>query len=342
MLMRRANRNNWVYSGFTLVELLVVIAIIGVLAGLLLPAIQQAREAARRMTCSSNLRQFGIALTNYEYTYKILPPSRISLTGPTFEQSWTSMILPFIEQMRAAANYDKNVNWYARVNDPQTTTQISLFRCPSTDSRRSRPPQSLYNGITAGTRPADSPIWGYCDYASINAVRNSSFVVAGLPSLQMREVLGALGRGPDGNLLASITDGLSNTAFLTEDAGRPVMFVNGKRANNPRTGNPAFGTSFTADGWGWADINGGMSIDGANRNGLQNNNTGQVGAFTPVNPVGNCFINCTNDSEIYAFHVGGTHVVLGDASIQFLSSNMDPQAFIALLTPAQNDEVLAF
>ena len=337
--MNKINKKIRLAAGFTLVELLVVIAIIGILAGLLLPAIQQAREAARRMSCSSNMRQFGIALTNYEYTYKILPPSRINLSGPTFEQSWTSMILPFIEQMRAAANYDKNVNWYAKINDPYTTSQISLFRCPSTDSKRSRPPQNLYTAITANTRSTEMPTWGYCDYASINAIRNAAFVVAGLPSLQQREVLGALGRGPVGNLLASVTDGLSNTAFLTEDAGRPIVFVSGARANNPRVGNIAFGTSFTADGWGWADINGGLSIDGANRLGLQNN-TNSSGVVTAN--VGSCFINCTNDSEIYAFHVGGTHVVLGDASIQFLSSTMDPQAFIALMTPAQNDEVIAF
>jgi len=81
------------HVGFTLVELLVVIAIIGLLAGLLLPAVQQAREAARRMQCSSNLRQWGLALANYELAFKRLP-----FNGGSVSYSPQARLLPFMEQ----------------------------------------------------------------------------------------------------------------------------------------------------------------------------------------------------------------------------------------------------
>jgi prepilin-type processing-associated H-X9-DG protein len=84
----------------------------------------------------------------------------------------------------------------------------------------------------------------------------------------------------------------------------------------------------TADGWGWADINGGFSIDGANAAGVQNSTSG-TGTVT-MN--GQCLMNCTNDSEIYSFHTGGAQFCLADGSVQFVSANISAATFAALLT----------
>src|SRR5690349_4192382 len=88
--------------GFTLIELLVVIAIIGILVSLLLPAVQQAREAARRSQCRNNLKQLGLAYYNYESNYNTFPMEKIDYTGATppinFQQNCNQMVLPFLDQ----------------------------------------------------------------------------------------------------------------------------------------------------------------------------------------------------------------------------------------------------
>ncbi len=111
------------------------------------------------------------------------------------------------------------------------------------------------------------------------------------------------------------------------------MYVSGRKSSNPRVGNIAFGLNTTADGWGWADINSGFSIDGANAAGVQND-TNSSGNTTIV---GNCMMNCTNDSEIYSFHNGGAMFTFGDGSVQFLSASIDAKTFVAVLTRDRGD-----
>jgi prepilin-type N-terminal cleavage/methylation domain-containing protein len=130
-------------NGFTLVELLVVIAIIGVLVALLLPAVQAAREAARRAMCANNLSQISLALHNYEMAHGVYPPGTVNATGPIsnsaaatgYHHSWVVQMLPYIEQQNAWNSLDKKASIYAPKNAPVTNSMPRWFGCPSVGSQ---------------------------------------------------------------------------------------------------------------------------------------------------------------------------------------------------------------
>src|SRR6516162_5322815 len=107
----RANKKR---EAFTLVELLVVIAIIGVLIGLLVPAVQKIREAASRMSCSNNLKQIGLALHQYHDTKHFFPAS--STSGPGKRHSWVPFVLPYFEEEALQKQYNFTKNWFTPGN----------------------------------------------------------------------------------------------------------------------------------------------------------------------------------------------------------------------------------
>ena len=318
----REHRN--LRPGFTLVELLVVIAIIGILVALLLPAVQAAREAARRMQCGNNLKQVTLALHNYESTYRTLPMSRIT-TGES-RHGWAAMVLPFVEQNAIYDIYDFNIRWWRAENFPATTAQLSVWVCPSAPQGRLAPDQAAQDNHVA--YPAAG--FGYSDYSSTNEVRRAFYEANGLPLPPgiLRGLPGAMERNR-AIRLADITDGLSNTKMLGERCGRPTLYwANGQTSN-----------TVVADGWGWADYDAvSGSLNGSSMDGTQYNRTsGSAPYATTI--YGPCGINCTNNSEFYSWHPGGIQMSLADGSVRFLSETVSA-AILAGLVSRSGREVL--
>lgn len=212
-------------TGFTLVELLVVIAIIGILVGMLLPAVQQVRESARRVDCLNNIRQIGMAINNYEGSRKQLPPSRAADAYLT----WTVMLMPYMEEDNLFRGFDLKLPY--AMQDPEIVqTGVGMYFCPS---RRSAGELSNFEtfgewigslGDYAGNAGSEkhyvydpsgigySGEWSLFD-EEVDGVFNSGLSAA-------NPIDGSTGRlisGPRGRYsMRNITDGVSNTIFIGE------------------------------------------------------------------------------------------------------------------------------
>jgi prepilin-type N-terminal cleavage/methylation domain-containing protein len=141
-MYKRIQMKNLRFRGFTLVELLVVIAIIGILIGMLLPAVQQVREAARRIHCLNNVRQIGLATQLFVDTNNAFPPARLSTAPNPFlpsssvtygAESWFVRILPLVEQQNLYDLWDLSVSYDAQVNEA-VATPINTFLCATRHS----------------------------------------------------------------------------------------------------------------------------------------------------------------------------------------------------------------
>jgi len=346
----------------------VVIAIIAILIGLLLPAVQKVREAAARTSCANNLKQLGLAIMNFESTFKSLPTSGegvgpgstnagIYTPGNTcFDgQSLFTQLLPYLEQEAAAKQSNSNVLHYtADLNQSPYKTVIKNLVCPGN-------PTALSSGVdSAGYGITDYMPVAYVDIDGTTGYRNSLSTQTGMLTLTGTILSGGgtIGAGAaagtvvystqnGGRKITGITDGGSNTIGLFEDVGR---------------GNPAWGTDVGKAAYAfngvnrsiarWAEPDGsngvsgpafddaGVANGGAVTTGLTiskwiNQNSYPSGGPSTCKWLNN---NCGPNDEPFSFHTGVVGSVFGDGHVQFISDKVSGVTLRALCTADAGDK----
>ncbi|MFO0951011.1 MAG: DUF1559 domain-containing protein [Isosphaeraceae bacterium] len=329
--------------GFTLIELLVVIAIIAVLIALLLPAVQSAREAARRIQCVNNLKQLGLAVHNYHDINGALPPGRIwSNSGfPTIfagqqNTTWFCLMLPLFEQGSLANAYNYSLGAEGPLgsagpigyiaNSTVGATKLSVFQCPS-DRSVTWFIHPAYGGPLLSTFPVSKGnyvvSWGNTSWGRTSGVNSASYLQSAFGHLMNIN-------------LARITDGTSNTVIMAEILQGGQYDVRGLIWSSI-PGGSSFETRFTP--------NGTKDFFNQNTGGDWLNNAPQFG-FCTSEPV--LRLPCTanaGDNDAFAGarsrHPGGVNVVMGDGSVRFVKDTVNHPIWIGLNTISSGEVISA-
>jgi len=337
--------------GFTLVELLVVIAIIGILVALLLPAIQAAREAARRSQCTNKMKQLGLAALNYESARKMLPyaytpnnslfvPKAGACPGTTgaalasngmVHHNFFTFLLPYMEQSAIYDQIDFKQDWCSTVtNSKGTTNQVATSRdleellCPTAETRPNT--YSTDYNVIAYIDPTK-----YCTGLDASArVRRATDKLAGMITDTQSS-------------LRKVADGTSKTLMIFESAGRPNHYIGNRVLKNlmyeENTGlaAPGAGTIAKPTNSQWADDGVHKATEDARIWGLEYST---VATLCPINTSARV-MNCDNYQGVYSFHSGGANFVMGDGSVQFVNESIDPDTYVSMVTRAGGDQAEA-
>jgi prepilin-type N-terminal cleavage/methylation domain-containing protein len=305
--------------GFTLVELLVVITIIGILMSLLLPAVQAAREAARRLQCSNNLKQLGLAIHTYATANRVFPAGGISPTVigkngwnrpaiPDFSSdfTWPTLILPQIDQMVVYKMYDFKQPAVSAVNATARSQAVMTFVCPD-DTVQIDEPQPGEPDWGNGPQPGD--IWNYGVFARQRLNYAACYGNTGYMQVAMGGVnfLGGFFTNGTGYTTADIPDGTSSTLAFGE-----VLPVHGPQYWGPP------GDGMLAEG--------GQAFEGY----LTPNSTAAdvVCNICTTNRVMQvpCIVDMTDVNQTMAArsaHVNGVNAAMGDGSVHFIANTID-------------------
>jgi len=277
-------------SGFTLVELLVVIAIIGILVALLLPAVQAAREAARRMSCTNNMKQVGLAIHNYHDTFKSFPPHSLNSN----RLAWTVHILPFIENQPLYDQFDFNAFYNQAPNYDLGLVAVSVYHCPSSKSKRA----SIGNGGEAigGVGTFTTNYYGVMGPKGTNPITGAAYDFRNVgPHGGFAE--NGFFKQNDSRKFSHILDGTSNASIIGE--------ISWDDRGGNRTRYRLWPRGHQQDQWNAPAKNVANQI-----------NSDQTGVF--------------NDMSFGSNHPGGCHFIMGDASVQFVAETIDFATYLGV------------